>query len=89
MSAVKVEYRSKRTEMGRICNTYGREKWCVRGLVGKSAGRRPLGKPRRRWKDNIKMDIREVGWGKDCLEMAPGRDRWRAFVNAVKTLRIS
>jgi len=57
--------------------------------VGKPEGKKPLGKPRRRWEDNIKMDIQEVGCGgMDWIEMAQERDRWRAVVNAVMNLRV-
>ena len=49
--------------MGRACGMYGEKKGAYRVLVGKSKGRKPLGKPRCRWEDNIKMDFREVGWG--------------------------
>jgi hypothetical protein len=53
-------------------------------LVGKPEGKRPLGRPRRRWVDNIKMDLREVGWdGGDWIDLAQDMDRWRAYVNAV------
>jgi hypothetical protein len=59
-------------------------------IVGKPEGRRPLGRPRRRWEDNIKMDIREVGWGGiDLIDLAENRDRWRVLVNAVMNLRVS
>jgi hypothetical protein len=52
-------------------------------------GRRPLGRPRRRWVDNIKMDLREVGLdGRDWIDLAQDRDRWRAYVNAVMNLRV-
>jgi hypothetical protein len=48
-----------------------------------------VGRPRRRWLDNIKMDLREVGWdGRDWIDLAQDRDRWRAYVNAVKNLRV-
>ena len=60
-----------------------------RVLVGKSEGKRPLGRPRRRWEDNIKMDLQEVGG--DCgdrMELAQDRDRWRALVSTVMNLRI-
>jgi hypothetical protein len=57
-------------------------------LVGRSEGRRPLGRPRRRWEDNIKMDLQEVGWGMDWAELAQDRDRWRVLVNAVMNLRV-
>ena len=57
-------------------------------LVGKPEGKRPLGRPRRRWEDNIKMELQEVGlWGMDWIELAQDRDRWWAFVNAVMNLR--
>jgi hypothetical protein len=57
-------------------------------LVGKSEGKRPLGRPRRRWVDNIKMDLREKEWdGGDWMELAQDRDQWRALVNTVMNLR--
>ena len=59
-----------------------------RVLVGKPEGKRPLGKPRRRWEDNIMMDFREVGRGGDWMELAQGRDRWRALVNTVMNFRV-
>jgi len=56
--------------------------------VGKHEGKRPLGRPIRRWEDNIKMDLEEVGCeGVDWIELAQDRDRWRAVVNAVIKLR--
>ena len=57
--------------------------------MGKPEGNRPLGRPRRRWEDNIKIDIQEVGYG--CMywiELAQDRDGWRTLVNAVMTLRV-
>jgi len=58
-------------------------------LVGKPEGKRPLGRPRRRWEDNIKMDLQEVGCGGvDWIELAQDRDRWRALVSAVMNLRV-
>ena len=61
-----------------------------RVLVGKSAGKRPLGRPRRRWEDNIKMDLQEVGCGgMDWIGLAQDRDRWRALVNTLMNLRFS
>jgi len=59
-----------------------------RVLVRKFEGRKPLGRPRRGWEDNIKMDLREVGVGGDWMELAQDRDRWRALVNTVKNLRV-
>jgi len=58
-------------------------------LVGKPEGKRPLGRPRRRWKENIKMDLQEVGsGGMDWIELAQDRYRWRTFVNAVMNVRV-
>jgi len=60
-----------------------------RVLVGRPEGKRPLGRPRRRWEDNIKMDIQEVGCGvMDCIELAQDRDNWWALVSAVMNLRV-
>jgi len=59
-----------------------------RVLVGKPEGKRPLGRPRRRWEDNIKMDLREVGGSGDWMELDQDRDRWRALVNTVMNLRV-
>jgi hypothetical protein len=59
-------------------NTYGGEE----NLVGKPEGKRPLGRPRRRWEDNINMDLQEVGCGEmDWIELAQDRDRWRALLD--------
>ena len=61
-----------------------------RVVVGKPEGRRPLGRPRRRWEDNIRMDLKEVGCGgMDWIELAQDRDRWWAFVSAVTNFRVS
>jgi hypothetical protein len=67
----------------------GEERGAHRILVGRPEGRRPLGRPRRRWEDNIKMDIWEVGWwGMNWIELAQDRDRWRALVNVVMNFRV-
>jgi hypothetical protein len=56
--------------------------------VGKPEGKRPLGRPRRRWVDNIKMDLREIAWDEmDWIDMAQDRDPWRALVNTVMKLQ--
>jgi hypothetical protein len=58
-------------------------------LVGRPVGRRPLGRPRCRWEDNIKMDLREIGFGDvDWVHFAQDRDRWRAVVNTVMILLV-
>jgi hypothetical protein len=60
-----------------------------RVLVGKPEGKRPLGRPRSRWEDNIRMDLQEVGYGcVDWTGLAQDRDRWRALVSAVINLRV-
>ena len=67
----------------------GERRGVYRGLVGKTEGKRPLGRPRRTWEDNIKMNIQEVGFGgMDWIELAQDRDRWRALVNAVMNLQV-
>jgi hypothetical protein len=58
-------------------------------LMGKPDGKRPLGWPRRRWVDNIKKNIREIGWdGMDWIDLAEDREQWRALVNTVMNLRV-
>jgi len=67
----------------------GERRGVYRVLVGKREGKKPLGRPRRRWDDNIKMDIQEVGCeGVHWIELLQDRDRWRAIVNAVINLRV-
>ena len=67
----------------------GYRRGIYRVFVGKPEGKRPLGRPRRRWKDNIKMGLREVGCGgMDWIELAQDRDSWRALVNAVMNIRV-
>jgi hypothetical protein len=70
------------TRVGEKTNAY-------RILVGKPEGKRPLGRSRRRWEDNIKIDLREPGWdGVDWIDLAQVRDQWKALVNTVKNLRV-
>jgi hypothetical protein len=65
----------------------GEKRNSYRILVGKPEGKRPLGRTRRRWEDNIKMDFREIGWGgMDWIYLAQDKDRWRALVNTVLNL---
>jgi hypothetical protein len=71
--------------MGRACNTNGGEDGAYSILVGKPGGKRPLGRPRR----SIKMDLREIGWdGMDWIDLAEDRDQYRALVNTVMNLRV-
>ena len=67
----------------------GERKGVYRVLVGKPEGKRPLGRPRCRWEENIKMDLQEIGCGgMDWIELAQDRDRWRALVIAVMNVRV-
>ena len=67
----------------------GERRGVYRVLVGKPEGKRPLWRPRRRWEDNIKMDLQEVGCeGVDWIDLSQDRDRWRALVKAVMNLRV-
>ena len=67
----------------------GEERGVYRVLVGKSEGRRPMGRPRRRWVDNIRMDLQEVGCGHvDWIGLTQDRDRWRTLLSAVMKSRV-
>ena len=75
--------------MGGACSAYGGGERRVKVLVGKTGGKRPLGRPRPRWEEDIKMDLQEVGCeGMDWIELAQDRNRWRALVNVVMNLRV-
>jgi hypothetical protein len=75
--------------MGGPCSTNGEKRNAYRLLLGKPEGKRPLGTPRRRWVDNIRMDFGEVGWGDvDWIGLAKDRKRWMALVNSVLNLRV-
>jgi hypothetical protein len=68
---------------------FGERRDVYRVLVGKSEGRRPLGRPRRRLEDNIKVDLQELGCGDmDWMELAQDKDKWRTLVNAVMNLQV-
>jgi hypothetical protein len=75
--------------MGGTCGTNGEKRNVYRLLVGKPEGKRPLRRPRRRWTDNIKMDLLEIGLSVvDWIGLARDRYRWRALVNSVMNLRV-
>jgi hypothetical protein len=75
--------------MGGPCSTNGEKRNVYRILVGKSEGKRPLGRPRRRCLDTIMMDLKEIGWnGMDWIDVTEDRDQWRALVNTVLKLRV-
>jgi hypothetical protein len=68
----------------------GEKRNACRLLVGKPEGKRPLGRPRRRWVENIKIGLLEIGWGGvDWIDLAQDRDKWRVLVNVVMNLRVS
>jgi hypothetical protein len=78
----------RRMKWARHVARMGEKMAACRILVGEPEGKRPLGRPRRRWADNIKMDLREIGWdGTDYIDLAQDRDQWRALVNTVMNLR--
>jgi hypothetical protein len=81
--------KSKRMRWAGHVARMGEERGVHRVLVGKPEGKRPLGRPRCRWEDNIKMVVEEVGGGRgDWMELAQDRDRWRTLVSTVKNLRV-
>ena len=81
--------KSKRMRWAGHVARMGEGRGVYRVLVGKPEGRRPLGRPRHRWEDNIRMDLRKVGCGcVDWMELAQDRDRWRALLSAVMNLRV-
>jgi hypothetical protein len=75
--------------MGRACSIHGETRNTYRIWVGKPEGKRPLGRQRYRWVDNIKMDLREIRWGGMAwIDLALDRGQWRALVNTVMNLRV-
>jgi hypothetical protein len=79
--------KSRRMRWAEYVAQMGDKRNAYRLLMGKPEGKRPLGRPRRRWVDNIKMDLLEIGWGGvDWIGLAQDRDKWRALVNAVMNL---
>jgi hypothetical protein len=76
-------------EMGGACSMNGEKRNSYKLLIGKPEGRRPLGRPSRRWLYNIRMGLVEVGWSVvDWIGLAQDRDKWRALVNSVVNLRL-
>jgi hypothetical protein len=84
------QVKSRRMRWAGHVTRMGEERKVYKVLVGKPEGRRPLGRPRRRWEDGIRMDLREIGLGGgvDWIRLAQDRDRWRAVVSAVMNLRV-
>jgi hypothetical protein len=81
--------KSRRMRMAGHVARMGEKRNAYRLLVGKPKGKRPLGKPRCSWVDNIKMDLREMVWdGMDWIDLAQDRDQWRALVKTVMNLRV-
>ncbi|KAJ4427899.1 hypothetical protein ANN_23907 [Periplaneta americana] len=81
--------KSRRLRWAGHVASMGESRNAYRVLVGRPEGKRPLGRPKRRWEDNIKMDLREVGYdGRDWINLAQDRDRWRAYVRAAMNLRV-
>ena len=79
----------EKNEMGGACSAYGGDERRIQGSGGKPEGKRPFGRPKLRWEDNIKMDLQEVGcWVMNGIELTEDRDRWRALVNAVMNIRV-
>jgi hypothetical protein len=79
----------KANEVGGACGTHGRGRKVYKVLVGKPEGKRPLGRPRRRWEDGIRMGLREIGLeGVDWIRLSQDRDWWRAVVSAVMNLQV-
>jgi hypothetical protein len=90
MQLVRKCYQVKEDAMGRACSTNGDKRNACMISVGKPEGKRPLGRPRCRWVDNIKIDFREIGWGGIAwIDLAQDRDQWGALVNNVMNLRVS
>jgi hypothetical protein len=77
-----------KNEMGGDCGAHWRQGRCIEVLVGKPEGKRPLGRRRHRWENNIKMDLQDVDWGgMDWIDLTQDRDGWWAVVNSAMNLR--
>jgi hypothetical protein len=83
------QIKSRRMRWAGYVARMGEERNVYRVLMGKTEGKKPLGRPRRRWEDGIRMDLRETGWGTVAwIQLAQDRDRWRALVNTVTNLLV-
>jgi hypothetical protein len=79
----------KEDEMGRECSTYGAKRNASRIFVGTPEGKRPLGRPIRRWENNIKMNVTERGWGcMEWIDVAQDKEQWWTLVNTVMNLLV-
>ena len=79
----------EKNEMDWACSAYGGEELLMQSFGGDIGGKEPLGRPRRRWEDNIKMDLQAMGCrGVDWIDLPQDRERWRALVNEVMNLRV-
>jgi hypothetical protein len=79
----------KEDEVGGTCGTHGEGRGVYRVLVGEPESKRPPGRPRRRWEDNIRIDLREIGTdGANWIRLAQDSVRWQTFVNTVMNLRV-
>jgi hypothetical protein len=74
--------------MDRACSTRREKRNAYRILVGKPEGRRPLGRPKRRWVDNMKIDLREIWYGMDWIDLTQDKEQWRVLVNTIMNLRV-
>jgi hypothetical protein len=82
-------FKSRRMRWAEHVARTGEKRNAYRIVVGNPEGKRPLGRPRRRWVNNVKMGLREIGWdGMDWIDLAQDMDQWRALVNAVMSLRV-
>jgi hypothetical protein len=81
--------KSRRMRWRRYAARIGEKRNAYRILVGKLEGKRPIGRPRRRWVDNIEINLREIGWGgMDWIDLAQNMEQWMAFVNTVMNFRV-
>jgi hypothetical protein len=75
--------------VGGSCGTHGKGKKSAHGCYRKAEGKRPLGRPKRRWEDGVRLDLTKIGWGNvEWIQLAHDRGRWRAVVNAAMNLRL-